>query len=125
MSIKRLILILVAVLGLLLPAKASATDALPIRTAGSVSQTDERPQWSDLGMEHILAVSGQSNITPPSPVRLVSQGRRLAGGNSHYASDHPEAVSQMCGLLFDVQFSAQFRPLWMRGYIYIIQCLRL
>ena len=61
-------------MGLLLPTQVSAADASSSYTLESVNPHHDHPQWSDLGMDQILAVSGQSNITPPSPVRLASQG---------------------------------------------------
>ncbi|MBP5341298.1 MAG: hypothetical protein J6Y52_02925, partial [Bacteroidales bacterium] len=74
MSFRRLIFIMLAAIGLLLPTKVSAVETVPRSTLQSIDQNNDRPQWSDLGMEHILAVSGQSTVAPPSPVRLASNG---------------------------------------------------
>ena len=99
------------------------SSTLPCRSI--VDETDNRPQWSDLGMEHLLAVEGQSNISPPSPVRLANQGRRLAGGNSHSAVGSPEAASETDSHCRYVRCAARCSAPRTRGYLYIIQCLRL
>ena len=125
MLYKQLTLTLLAVFWLLLPAKVSALEAMPHGTLESVDPNIERPQWSVLGMEHILAVSGQSNITPPSPVRLASQGRRLAGAGSNAATCSTESAAQTTGLYSHLHSSNRFRAIWTRGYIYLIRCLRL
>lgn len=125
MSLRRLIFIMLAVAALLMPTKVSAAQTVPASTLESINQNNDRPQWSDLGLEHILAVNGQSNITPPSPVRLASQGRRLAGGNNHTAGDSPETVAQMAGHFANVHCATRLRTSWTKGYLFIIQCLRL
>ena len=125
MFLKRLIFILLAAIGLLLPTKLSAVEAMPKCTLESIDHNSDRPQWSDLGMEDILPVSGQSNITPPSPVQLASQGRRLANGNSHSAGVSPVTAWQTAGSYCIVHNAARLHASRATGYIYIIQRLRL
>lgn len=125
MPLRRLIFIMLAVAALQLPTKVSAAQTEPASTLESVDRDNDRPQWSDLGMEHILAGGGQTNITPPTPVRLASQGRRVASGNNHTAGDSPETVSQMAGHLGNVHCTARLCTSWTKGYIFIILRLRL
>lgn len=116
---------MLAAIWLLLPTKVSAVETVPSSTLQSIDQNDDRPQWSDLGMEHILAVSGQSTVAPPSPVRLASNGRRVQGGNSHSLGVSPTVSERAaCNYSF-VQRTPRFRTAWTRGYLYIIRCLRL
>lgn len=116
---------MLAVTGLLLPTRVSAAEVVPTCTLESVDQNNYYPQWSDLGMEHILAGGGQSNITPPSPVRLSSQGRRVAGGNSHSAGVGIEAAPACAGHRDCVPHAVRLRTSWTKGYLYVIECLRL
>lgn len=125
MFLKRLIFILLAAIWLLLPTRVSAVEAMPKCTLESIDHNSDRPQWSDLGLEDILPVSGQSNITPPSPVQLASQGRRLANGNSHSAGVSPVTAWQTAGSYYTVHNAARLYALRATGYIYIIQRLRL
>ncbi len=125
MSFRRLIFIMIAAIGLLLPTKVSAVEVVPRSTLQSIDQNNDRPQWSDLGMEHILAVSGQSTVAPPSPVRLASNGRRVQGGNSHSAGVSPTVSERTVCNYSSVQHTPHFRTVWTRGYLYIIRCLRL
>ncbi len=122
---KRLILIMLAAIVLLLPTKVSVAGEMPSCILESVDHNNDRPHWKDLGMDHILAVGGQSNITPPSPVRLASQGRRLVGGNSHSTGVSPEAVLHEGKCFRNVQCAERFPVSWTKGYLYVIQCLRL
>lgn len=116
---------MLAAIWLLLPTKVSAVETVPSSTLQSIDQNDDRPQWSDLGMEHILTVSGQSTVAPPSPVRLASNGRRVQGGNSHSLGVSPTVSERAaCNYSF-VQRTPRFRTAWTRGYLYIIRCLRL
>ena len=121
---------MLAAIGLLLPTDVSAVE----RHAGdipgsavlqSIDQNSNRPQWSDIGMEDILAVSGQSTVAPPSPVRLASNGRRLQGGHSHSSAVSPTVSEREAYGYGSVQHSPRFRTVWTRGYLYIIRCLRL
>lgn len=125
MFFNRLIFIMLVATGLLLPTRVSAAEAVPTCTLESVDQNNDRPQWSDLGMEHILAVNGQSNITPSSSVRLVSHGRRLANGNSLSAGCHQETALPITSHGCNVWCAARFCASWTKGYLYIIHCLRL
>ena len=116
---------MLAAICLLFPTCVSALEAPVCCTLERVNHSDHFPSWSDLGMEHLLAVSGQSNITPPSPVRLASQGRRLSGGSSHFADNSPWTVPQMAFQSREVYCASRSRAVWTRGYLYLIQCLRL
>lgn len=113
MRFKKLILLMLALVWLV-PCKAE-TPSVP--TAKLVDKTcAERPQWSDMGMYDLLAAPGAASLTPPSTVRIVSNGASAtvpAGGVHHriYASPtvrplvHPTNIH--------------------RGYIYLLRCLRL
>lgn len=125
MSVRRLIFMVFAATGLLLSTKVSATEAAPCSTLQSIDRNSDRPQWSDLGMEHILAVSGQSTVAPPSPVRLASNGRRVQGGTSHSSGVSPTVSERAACNYSIVQRTPRFRTAWTRGYLYIIRCLRL
>lgn len=125
MFFRRLIFIMLAAIGLLLPTKVSAVETVPRSTLQSIDRNSDRPQWSDLGMENILAVSGQSTVAPPSPVRLASNGRRVQGGNSHLSGVSPTVSERAACNYSIVQRTPRFRTAWTRGYLYIIRCLRL
>ena len=116
---------MLAAMGLLLPTRASAEVDVPCSTLQSVDRNSNRPQWSDLGMENILAVNGQSTVAPPSPVRLASNGRRVQGCNSHSSGVNPTVSERAACNYCSVQRTPRFRTVWTRGYLYIIRCLRL
>ena len=121
---------MLAAIGLLLPTRVSAVERnasdIPGRaTLESVDPNKDCPQWSDLGMDHILAVNGQSTVAPPSPVRLASNGRRVQGGNSHSSGVSPTISEREACNYSIVQRTPHFRTAWTRGYLYIIRCLRL
>lgn len=122
----------------LLPAGVSAAGRdfhdRPVATLESFDHAGDCPQWGDLGMEDILAVGGQSSVRPPSPVRLSSHGRRLAGGNSqspragrsNSSADEGLAVALLrasrCGCVGGASLAVVGRA---RGYLRLIRCLRL
>lgn len=121
---------MLAAIGLLLPTDASAAQrnasSMPVRASlQSIDQNENRPQWSDLGMDNLLAASGQSTVAPPSPVRLASSGRRLQGGSSHSSGVSPTVSVRAACDCSVVQRTPRFRTAWTRGYLYIIRCLRL
>lgn len=139
MSFKQLICILLSAIGLLLPKSVSAVGGMPMvfqaeNPSQRIVHTDQCPEWGDLGLGNILAVSGQTTVVPPSPVRLAGNGRRIP--SSSYGQRHRGANSLSSGVnssiseksacnYSHVQRTAPFRIAWTRGDLYIIQCLRL
>ncbi|MBR1549558.1 MAG: hypothetical protein IJ634_02865 [Bacteroidales bacterium] len=113
MHIKRLIILLFATLWLV-PAKAWDT---PVPCAELSDGTDlHRPQWKDIGMHDVLAGTGVSSLTPPNTSRLVH--------------DTPTGYASSTTLRHAVYAAAPevraiVRPYVHRGYIYLLQCLRL
>ena len=113
MRLKRLILLMLALVWMM-PCKAE-THSQP--TAKRVDKTcAERPQWSDLGMYDLLAAPGSASLTPPSTVRVVSNGASatVSAGGVHHR----------------IYASAAVRPLTHpahihRGHIYLLRSLRL
>ncbi len=111
---KRLILFLFAALWLI-PFAAEATD-MPCRHTGSISRPVDEISWDDIGMRDLLAANGQSVVAPPTTMRT-----------------HQDATPDVCPTaptLLTVRYRTfrthlAHRALWMRGYIYLIQCLRL
>lgn len=113
MRFKKLILLMLALVWLM-PCKAETPSA---PTAKLVDKTcAERPQWSDMGMYDLLAAPGAASLTPPSTVRIVSNGASatVPAGSVHHR----------------IYASPTVRPLVHptnihRGYIYLLRCLRL
>ena len=114
MRFKKLILLMLALVWMM-PCKAETHSS---STAKLVDKTSaERPQWSDMGMNNLLAAPGTTSLTPPTTVRIVSNGSSSGGtllGGVHHR-------------LFG---SVAVRPLTHhshihRGYIYLLRCLRL
>ena len=128
MHFRRLIFIMLAAISLLLPIRISAAVGIDAHIIESIGRTNDRPQWDDLGMKNIMAVNGQSNITPPSPVRLACQGRRSAGGNSHSTGIESALAMRMvrhCCYERDVCGISCIAGAGTREYLYLIRCLRL
>ena len=69
MFIKRLIFILLASIWAM-PATVGTHSESQL-SEPNMSQTCHRPQWEDVGLHDVLAVSAQSTIVPPTVVRLV------------------------------------------------------
>lgn len=120
MHIKKLILLLFATLWLV-PAKAwnaPAASDTEARQAASLQAEEvlHRPQWKDIGMHDVLAVTGVTSLAPPNASRLVH--------------DTPSANAATATLRHAVYNSTTARPSTIhpyvhRGYIYLLQCLRL
>ncbi|MBR3828930.1 MAG: hypothetical protein IKJ40_06520 [Bacteroidales bacterium] len=113
MQFKKPILLLLALLWLV-PCKAephsSPTGRLVDRTAA------ERPQWSEMGMCDLLAAPGAASLTPPSTVRIVSHSPSAA---APFGGIHQRIYATAAVLLLP-------RPnRTLRGYIYLLRCLRL
>lgn len=119
---KRLKLGLMFLLLCLMGWQSSVTAAIeiPIQDAGanasSIDRTDNRPQWQDVGMCDVLAITGGSTLTPPSTVRVVHDGP---------AGTTPTAQAAQA-LQYNVQrLLAYSHRRIVSGYIYMIRCLRL
>lgn len=125
MTARRLIITMIAAICMLLPTSVTAWEAVQDCTCGEIGRTDNRPQWGDMGMDHLLVGGGQTTLTPPSPVRVASQGRRLAGGGGHAVGDSPEAAIREACVWHIVLRTTLLHIRWTRGYLYKIQCLRL
>lgn len=132
MFFRRLIFTMLAAIWPLLPMKVSAAEsAVSHGTLHSIDQNSHRPQWSDLGLENILATCGQSTVAPPSPVRLASNGRRVQGGNSFSSGGTSYSGTRRGDMCLASPSSAPGSNgvlrggIWSREYLYIIRCLRL
>ena len=81
-----------------------------------IDHTDDSPQWEDVGMCDILAITGGSTLIPPSTVRVVHDSPSgiaptiQSVGARHYIIQRLSAYSH-CRMV--------------SGYIYLIRCLRL
>lgn len=99
-----------------MPVKAAATETAPTGTLESIDQTVHRPQWQDIGMCDVLAVTGGSTVTPPKTVRLVhdsTSGTSVTTHTSQVAAKHSPSRS----------LRTTHRTI--NGYLYLIRCLRL
>lgn len=119
MHIKKLILLLFATLWLV-PAKAWNAPAPDTETRHAASlQADEllhRPQWKDIGMHDVLAVTGVTSLAPPNASRLVHD---TPSANAAMAT--PRHAVYKC----EAERPSAIHPYVHRGYIYLLQCLRL
>lgn len=113
MRYKRLIILLFALLWLM-PAQAVDT---PERNAElSVGTGVHRPEWVDMGMCDVLAVTSTSTLTPPTTVRLVHD--TPTGFAPSVALRHMPVGSWML-------LRADMHPYVHRSCIYLLRCLRL
>lgn len=113
MRYKKLIILLFALLGLM-PAQAGNT---PERSAElSVGTGVHRPEWVDMGMCDVLAVTSGSTLTPPTTVRLVHDTP------TGFATS--VAVRQM-PIGSRLILRADTHPYVHRSCIYLLRCLRL
>lgn len=115
MSYRRLILTLIAAICLLLPTQKSVAVESNHVKAG-INCTDDRPQWQDLGMCDVLAVTGGSTLTPPSTVRVVHDSP---------AGTIPTAQAAQARQYNVQRLLAYSHRRIVSGYIYKIRCLRL
>ena len=74
------------------------------------------PQWQDIGMCDVLAVTGGSTLTPPTTVRVVHDSPSGIAPASHAAAARHYSVQRP---------SAYSHRRTVSGYIYLIRCLRL
>lgn len=113
MQFKRLTILLVSLLWLI-PVQAGNT---PERNAELSVGTDvHRPEWVDMGMCDVLAVTSSSTLTPPTTVRLVHD--TPTGFASSVAARHMPVGSRTL-------LRADKRPYVQRSCIYLLRCLRL
>lgn len=110
---KRLIVILLMALWLPFGSHAATPVAGDVLTA---CPAVEHPQWSDVGLCDILAVTGGSTLAPPTPVRVLQ--------------DTPSGTAAVIGLAAVRRFgmarvATHSRLHAVSGYIYLIRCLRL
>ena len=110
--VKRLILILIAAIWLPLRAAVPADGGYVL----SESPAMEYPQWSDVGLHDVLAVTGGSNVAPPTTVRVVHDNPTgTTPTTSHLQARHYSTFKALsCSHLHTIS-----------GYIYLIRCLRL
>lgn len=110
-----LLLLLLCLVG----GQSSAVAAVPQEVeslAVAINHTNDRPQWKDVGMCDLLAVTGSSTLTPPTTVRVVHDSpsgtvtSAQAVGTRHYSVRRMSAYSHSRTVC---------------GYIYLIRCLRL
>lgn len=86
------------------------------RSSSTIDRTDDRPQWQDVGMCDVLAITGGSTLTPPSTVRVVH--------------DSPAGIIPTAQAAQARQYNVQRLLTYshrriVSGYIYKIRCLRL
>ena len=116
MNLKRLTLILLAVIALLLPTQSMAAETTTQYTLESINPFNNRPQWQDIGLYDVLAFTGNSTVTVPTTVRV--------------AHDSPTGTTtgatETLGRHYKTLRAATHRSRHtVRGYIYLICCLRL
>ena len=113
-----LLLLLFCLMGWQSPVVAAVD--VPIKggeaNASSIDRTNDRPQWQDVKMCDVLAVTGGSTLTPPTTVRVVHDS---PAGIAPAA--HATAARHYC----NQRLSAYSHPRTVIGYIYLIRCLRL
>ena len=100
----------------LLPTSVSAADTGNDCALESVDQTNDRPQWQDIGMCDMLAVTGGSTVAPPVTVRVVHD-------SPSGTSVTPQTIQLRHNSAQRLTANIQRRPV--NGYIYMIHCLRL
>ena len=117
MSYRRFILLIVAAMWLLLPTNVSAVESdASHSTLESIDRTNNRPQWQDIGMCDVLAVTGGSTLTPPTTVRVVHDGPTSIAPTSQASTARRYRLLRQ---------SAYSQRRTVNGYIYKIRCLRL
>lgn len=74
------------------------------------------PQWQDIGMCDVLAVTGGSTLTPPTTVRVMHDSPSGTTPTTHATAARRYSVKRL---------SAHSHRSTVGGYIYMIRCLRL
>ena len=101
------------------PSAVAAVD-IPIKdgeiNSSTIGCTDDRPQWQDVKMCDVLAVTGGCSLTPPTTVRVVHDSPAGIAPASHAAAARHYNVQRL---------SAYSHRRIVSGYIYKIRCLRL
>lgn len=110
---KRLTLLLLAIIWLV-PAAHGATPAE--YTGVLVERTVERPQWQDIGMCDVLAVSATTALAPPTTARQLTDSASAAATAS--GMHHATWGRRPC-------LSKPASSHTHGGYIYMLRCLRL
>ncbi|MBP5535509.1 MAG: hypothetical protein J6X62_01815 [Bacteroidales bacterium] len=116
MSLRRLIFTMLAVVCMLLPTSVSAVEAAHVGTLESVDPIGNRPQWRDIGMCDVLAVTGGGAVAPPTAARPMHDSPTGFGVTAHTAHTRHYGVWHRV---------AGGRRCIVSGYIYLIRCLRL
>lgn len=84
--------------------------------SATIDRTDGRPQWQDVKMCDVLAVTGGSTLTPPTTVRVVHDSPSGIAPASHASAARHYSIQRL---------SAYCHRRTVSGYIYLIRCLRL
>ena len=117
MSYRRFILLIVAAMWLLLPKNVSAVESDASHSSlESIDRTNNRPQWQDIGMCDVLAVTGGSTVTPPTTVRVIHDSPTGTTASSQTAQAWHYSPMRLA--------AHSCRPV-VGSYIYLIRCLRL
>ena len=112
-----LMVLLFCLAGWIATAVAEECNGYPEQYRATVSSTSENlPQWQDVGMCDILAVTSGSTLTPPTTVRVIHDS---PVGNIVLAQAAQARHHSRQGL------SAYGYHRVVNGYIYLIHCLRL
>ncbi|MBR5093237.1 MAG: hypothetical protein IKX32_07195 [Bacteroidales bacterium] len=82
----------------------------------SIDRTDDRPQWQDVKMCDVLAITGGSTLTPPTTVRVVHDSPAGTAPTTQTANARHYSIQRL---------SAYRHCRTVSGYIYLIRCLRL
>lgn len=113
MQFNRLTILLVALLWLM-PAQAGNTPERGAELSGGTGV--HRPEWADMGMCDVLAVTSCSTLTPPTTVRLVHN--TPTGFASSVAVRHMPVGGRL-------PQRTDRHPYVHRSCIYLLHCLRL
>lgn len=116
MSFRRLILTILAAISLLLPTSVLAAESGSRMEEASINRTDDRPQWQDVKMRDVLAVTSSSTLTPPTTVRVVHDSPAGTAPATQAANTRHYSIQRL---------SAYKHCRTVSGYIYLIRCLRL
>lgn len=87
-----------------------------VLSPSTIERTDDWPQWQDVGMCDVLAVTGGSTLTPPTSVRVVQDSPAGTVTTAQAAQSRCYSVKRL---------SAYCHHHLVDGYIYLIHCLRL
>ena len=109
--------LLLCTIGWNAPHAAAEPDSRRATAHATIGDTrDNVPQWQDIGMCDVLAVTGGSTLTPPTTVRVVHDSPAGFAPAAHAAAARHFSVHRLPALVHRRTVS---------GYIYMIHCLRL